>query len=275
MKKINQNRRRMKIQQTSEPISTARVLIGFVVLAGIVSGCAPQLNRIESSVQVNQDQIAQMQSENKHLLQEVQSLGALLRMDRDAGTETSAMRLAKLSQVATRMDQLLQKLDDNAEYMRALSARVDLLATRQGIPTLGEYKPPSPSDVSGETLPEEGRSILNQAELDRNRGNVDLAREGFEEFLSRYGNSEAADGAMYWLGDIAYGKGDYAVAFDHFDELLTKYPTSERAPAALFKGRSCLLGLDRSNEAWEWGGRLLSLYPDSAEAALLNAAEDE
>lgn len=275
MKKINQNRRRMKIQQTSEPISTARVLIGFVVLAGIVSGCAPQLNRIESSVQVNQDQIAQMQSENKHLLQEVQSLGALLRMDRDASTETSAMRLAKLSQVATRMDQLLQKLDDNAEYMRALSARVDLLATRQGIPTLGEYKPPSPSDVSGETLPEEGRSILNQAELDRNRGNVDLAREGFEEFLSRYGNSEAADGAMYWLGDIAYGKGDYAVAFDHFDELLTKYPTSERAPAALFKGRSCLLGLDRSNEAWEWGGRLLSLYPDSAEAALLNAAEDE
>jgi TolA-binding protein len=258
-----------------KPTSTFWVLVGLCMLLGSLNGCAPQLNRIESSVQVNQDSIARLQSENKHLLQEVQSLGALLRMDRDAGTETSAMRLAKLSQVATRMDQLLQKLDDNAEYMRALSARVDLLATRQGIPTLGEYKPPTPSDVSGETLPEEGRSILSQAELDRNRGNLDLAKEGFEEFLSRFGNSEAADGAMYWLGDIAYGQGDYSGALNHFDEMLIKYPTSERAPAALFKGRTCLMELDRTNEAWEWGGRLLSLYPDSAEAALLNAAEDD
>jgi len=239
--------------------STVMVLVSLLMVLGGLTGCAPQLNRIESSVQVNQDAIARLQSENKHLLQEVQALGSLLRMDRDAGTETSAMRLAKLSQVATRMDQLLQKLDDNAEYMRALSARVDLLATRQGIPTLGEYKPPSPSDVSGETLPEEGRSILAQAELDRNRGNVDLAQEGFEEFLSRYGNSEAADGAMYWLGDIAYGRGDYGAALAHFDEMLTKYPASERAPAALFKGRACLTELDRTNEAWEWGGRLLSL----------------
>jgi TolA-binding protein len=251
------------------------MLVGLVALTGVMSGCAPQLNRIESSVQVNQDEISKLQSENKHLMQEVQAMGALLRMDRDAGTETSAMRLAKLSQVATRMDQLLQKLDDNAEYMRALSARVDLLATRQGIPTLGEYKPPTPSDVSGETLPEEGRSILAQAELDRNRGNLDLAREGFDEFLSRYGNSEAADGAMYWLGDIAYGEGDYSAALGHFDKMLTTFPTSERAPAALFKGRNCLMELDRTNEAWEWGGRLLSLYPDSAEAALLNAAEDQ
>ena len=66
-------------------------------------------------------------------------------------TRSSAMRLAKLVQVSTRLDQLMQKLDDNAEYMRDLSARVDLLATRQGIPTLGEYKPPSDRSAGGET----------------------------------------------------------------------------------------------------------------------------
>ncbi len=245
-----------------------------MVLAGslLLVGCAPQLNRIEMSVQANNDAIARMQAENKRLAQEVQALGALLRMDRDAGDESSAMRLAKLSQVATRMDQLLQKLDDNAEYMRDLSARVDLLATRQGIPTLGEYKPPSQSDVSGETLPEEGRSILAQAELDRNRGNLDLAEEGFKEFLQRYANSEAADDALYWLGDIAYGKGENEQALQYFSDLLEQFPTSERGAAALYKGRSCLLALGRNNEAWEWGGRLLSKYPDSAEAALLNEA---
>ncbi len=254
-----------------------QVLAGIILmLAGLVlTGCAPQLNRIEVSVQDNRDAIAQMQAENKRLTQEVMALGSLLRMDRDAGDESSAMRLARLGQVSTRMDQLLQKLDDNAEYMRDLSARVDLLATRQGIPTLGEYKPPTPSDVSGETLPEEGRSILDQAELDRNRGNVDLAQEGFEEFLQRFGNSEAADQATYWLGDIAYGNGENEQALGYFEDLLAKYPTSDRAPAALFKGRSCLLALGRNNEAWEWGGKLLTQFPNSGEAALLNETETE
>lgn len=254
-----------------QPVGILVVLAAAVLLGG----CAPQLNRIEMSVQDNNDAIARMQAENKRLTQEVQALGALLRMDRDAGDESSAMRLAKLSQVATRMDQLLQKLDDNAEYMRDLSARVDLLATRQGIPTLGEYKPPSPDDVSGETLPEEGRSILAQAELDRNRGNYDLAAEGFTEFLARYGNSEAADDAMYWLGDIAYGKSEHEKALQLFTDLLDKFPTSERAAAALYKGRSCLLALGRNNEAWEWGGKLLSQFPNSPEAALLNEATGE
>ena len=149
----------------------------------LVAGCAPQLDRMEIAILENRNEISKLEVQNQRMMQEVEALGQLLRMDRNAGNESSAMRLAKLSQVSTRLDQLLQKLDDNAEYMRDLSARVDLLATRQGIPTLGEYRPPSASDVSGETLPEEGRSILEQAELDRNRGNIELAEEGFTEFL--------------------------------------------------------------------------------------------
>ena len=123
------------------------LMAGMVVLAVLVTGCAPQLDRIEVSVQENRDELSGLQIENKKMLQEVQALGQLLRLDRNAGDESSAMRLAKLSQVSTRLDQLLQKLDDNAEYMRDLSARVDLLATRQGIPTLGEYKAPAATSV--------------------------------------------------------------------------------------------------------------------------------
>jgi predicted RNase H-like nuclease (RuvC/YqgF family) len=108
-----------------------------VVALVLMAGCAPQLDRIEISVQENRDEISHLQTENMKLLQEMEALGQLLRMDRDAGDESSAMRLAKLSMVSTRLDQLMQKLDDNAEYMRNLSARVDLLATRQVIPTLG------------------------------------------------------------------------------------------------------------------------------------------
>jgi TolA-binding protein len=249
--------------------TSAAVLLTAAALVTV--GCAPQLDRIELSVQENHDEIAAMQAENKRLMQEMQALGQLLRMDRESGDESSAMRLAKLSMVSTRLDQLMRKLDDNAEYMRDLSARVDLLATRQGIPTLGEYKPPSDSGAGSETLPEEGRSIFEAAQLDRNRGNVDLARAGFEDFLGRYDNSELTDDALYWLGDLAYGEGENEQALASFQDMLARFPDSELASAAMFKSRACLKALGREADAEAMGALLLERYPDSAEAELLQA----
>ncbi|MCP4572034.1 MAG: tetratricopeptide repeat protein [bacterium] len=245
----------------------------LVILAGLAAaGCAPQLDRIEIAVQENHDEIARMQAENKRLLQEVQSLAALMRLEQDMGDESSAMSYAKLSQVSTRLDQLLQKLDDNAEYMRDLSARVDLLAARSGVPTLGEYRPPA-ADAAAD-LPEEGRAILTQAELDRNRGNLELAKEGFEEFLQRFGDAEAADQALYWLGDLAGQEDRHDMAMGYFERLLAERPGSALVPSALFKARRSLLALNRTDEAWAMGGRLLREYPESHEAALLGAERE-
>ncbi len=248
------------------------ILLGIAVVA--VVGCAPQLDRIEVSVQDNHDEIALLKAENKRLLQEVQALGQLLRMDRNAGDESSAMRLSRLSQVSSQIDQLMNKLDDNSEYMRDLSARVDLLATRSGLPTLGEYKPPT-SGSENSVLVEEGQAIYDMALLDRNQGNNDLARQGFSEFLQKYPQSEVADDATYWLGDLAYAERQYEEALKYFQELVNVYPNAEFAPAALFKSRTCLLELDRQEEAWDMGGKLLAQFPDSAEAALLQEERKE
>lgn len=242
---------------------------GFILVTGLpVTGCAPQLNRIETSVQENRDQVARLQAENKRLLQEMQVLNQLMRLEKDAGDETSAMRLAKLSQVSARLDQLMQKLDDNAQYMRELSARVDLLATRQGIPTVGEYRPPQGA-AAADALPEEGRTIFAAAEQDRTRGNNDLARQGYEEFLQRFGRSENADDAVYRLGDLDYADGAHAAAAKRFEDLLARFPKSDWAPAAMYKARACYLALGRKQDAWKMGGDLLARFPASDEAALL------
>ncbi|MBU8871982.1 MAG: tetratricopeptide repeat protein [Gemmatimonadales bacterium] len=235
----------------------------------LLTGCAPQLDRMEVAILENHNEISRLEVQNQRMMQEVVALGQLLRMDRDAGDESSAMRLAKLSQVSGRLDQLLLKLDDNAEYMRDLSARVDLLATRSGIPTLGEYKPPPAQQEVGEALPEEGRSIFAAAELDRSRGNSELARAGFQEFLDRFGNSEAAPEALYWLGDLAYAEQKHTDAVSLFQDLLERFPVSDRVPAAMFKIRASFLELGRNQEAWTMGSDLLGKFPDSAEAALL------
>ncbi|MFH2052342.1 MAG: tetratricopeptide repeat protein [bacterium] len=240
-----------------------------VVLLG--SGCAPQLDRIETSVQANRDEIARLQAENKLLLQEVQALASLLRLERETGDQSAALKVAKLTQVSGRLDQLMQKLDDNAEYMRNLSARVDLLVTRSGIPTLGEYRPPARGGDGAVELPEEGRTILEAADLDRSSGNTGLARLGYEEFLEKYGRTEAADDALYRLGDMDLADGEHASALERFDDLLARFPASEWVPAALFKSRECLLGLGREDEAAARARLLIENHPGSTEAAMLQA----
>jgi len=253
-------------------------LIGCCVLWGgllAMAGCAPQLDRIELAVQQNGDEIARLRAENLRLQQDVAAVTALLRLESETGDETSAQRLAKLSQLSQRIEQLMRKLDDNTEYMRELSARVDLIATRAGVPTVGEYKPPgggAPPDL--EALPEAGRTIFETAELDRSRGNIALARDGFQEFLETYPTSELADDATYWLGDLAYGENNYSEALEYFRKLLDDFPEAERAPAALLKGVYCLEALERLEDADAMIDTLVARFPDSNEAALARERRD-
>lgn len=267
----------MERRQDSGPAFrlTARAIVPVGMMVLLLAGCAPQLDRIETAVQDNHDEMTLLKAENKRLMSEVQALNQLLRMDRNAGDESTAMRLSQLTMLSSQIDQLMNKLDDNAEYMRDLSARVDLLATRTGTPTLGEYKPPTREAQNAGAPVEEGRAIFDMAVLDHSQGNADLARQGFQEFLEKYPESELADDALYYLGDVAYGAQEHTEALRYFTMMLEKYPAAEFAPAALYKMRSCLLALSRHEEAWDAGGRLLKQFPDSPEAALLQEERKE
>jgi tol-pal system protein YbgF len=249
----------------------------LVAAAGLslLAACAPQLDRIEVAVQENRSELTALRAENRRLTLEVQSLANLLRLESSAGGETDAQRFAKLGQVSQQIEQLLQKLDDNQAFLRDLSARVDLLATRSGIPTLGEYKPPPPREEAGlADLPEEGRSIYQAAQLDRSRGNLELAREGFRDFLERFPRSGFADDARYWLGDLAYGEGEWSEADAQFARLLQDHPQTSWAPAALLKRGYSLRELRRGAEAEAVFRELVTRYPASNEAALIRDQVD-
>jgi tol-pal system protein YbgF len=145
---------------------------------------------------------------------------------------------------------------------------VDLLATRAGVPTLGEVKStPSPPDT-GDELPEEGRAVFQAARRDRDRGNTDLARQGFQEFLTKYGRSELADDALYYLGDLAFAGGEHQEALAHFRAMLEQFPGSELAPAALLKTGICLLEIGQKQAGRARLQELIARFPQTEEAAL-------
>lgn len=246
-------------------------------VALLLAGCAPQLDRIEASLDRNTAEVAAVRAEQQALRNEMQSLNELLRLEQDAGMETEALRTARLGQLSRQMDELIRRLEDSGEFMRSLSARVDLIARGGQLPppANGGGGPPAggPPPESGETatlapLPEEGRSIFNAAQLDRSRGNLDLAKEGFRDFLSQYPSSELADDALYQMGDLAFGEDQFQEALERFEELLTTYPQTEYAPAALLKSGFALESLGRPDDSRGRLEELVERFPGSPEADL-------
>jgi tol-pal system protein YbgF len=229
-----------------------------------LSGCAPQFDGIEEAVLRNGQEIERLQREQALLRQQVEAIDTLLRFDQDAGVTADARGSARLGHLSQKIDQLIQKLDDNASFTRNLSARVDLLTTRAGVSPLGT---PAGRASAGE-LPEEGRATFQAALRDRSRGETELARQGFRDFLGRHGLSELADDASYWLAELDYAEGRHAAALAAFQSLLVAWPATELAPAAELKIGYCQFALGQETQARETLARLIERHPDAEEAAL-------
>lgn len=248
-------------------LRTAGLLLPLSLL---LAGCTAQFEHLEGAVERNTEEMVSLQGEQRLIRQEVESLARLLRADDDSGVQTDARLITRMGQLETRLDQLIRLQEDNGQYMRNLSARVDLLTTRLGVPTVGEFKTVD-EPVAGDALsdlPEEGRAIYDAAMLDRSRGNDDVARQGFEEFLTRYPNSELTGDALYWLGEMTYAQGDYTGALVHLSAVVEDHPDSERRADAMLKIVFCHRELGRPDRARDALARLQEAYPGSEQAAL-------
>ena len=56
------------------------------------------------------------------------------------------------------------------------------------------------------------KSIYESALRDRSGGNLDLASQGFQEYLRYYGNTELAPNAQFYIGQIHYDKNEFGAA---------------------------------------------------------------
>jgi len=159
---------------------------------------------------------------------------------------------------------LAQKVAELQEQIEALHASLELttrrlqqisqeLAAAQGMGAAGAVLPPvsaaSPGEgtagaaAAGATVgaaassggaagPEE---LYRSAYEDYMRGNYDLARDGFSEYLKRWPLTELSDNALYWIGECYDAQEQPQEALDTFSRVLEDYPTSDKAAAAQLK----------------------------------------
>lgn len=251
-------------------IWTTWILLGAVALTA--PGCAKQLTRIETRTDEIATTQAQMAQRQRELASAVERLDA-----RDAERESQLVeRRAELEAQLAALDRVVRQLDargqEQEDLLRRISAALDLL-TRQRSSAGAAPLVADASDSAGAVpvdpgLQSPGQDVFDAAFDDYTGGRYVLARDGFTEVLSRFGSSELADEAQYWLAETWYAEGDYERAREAFEQVVERYPDSEVEAPALLKLAFSLVETGQRAAARDVLERLQREHPDSDEALI-------
>lgn len=235
--------------------------IGVALLLG---GCTSQFKRIET----NTDQAVANQQRMEERLAEMQDAVVALR-EGEASRQADYLALrAEVDAQLRQLESAVQRMDarsaEQQDLLREVLAALDLLA-RRPVGVAGDSTAVSAGELAGGSP---GKDVYDAAWADYTRGDYALARDGFQEVVDRFGGSELADDAEYWLAETWYAERDFERARDGFERVLAEHPDSEVVPAAQLKLAYSLLETGDTERAIEVLQGLQKSWPDSDEALI-------
>ena len=262
-----------------------RSIAGLTLLVALVAtGCVmpDQVSRLQKDVGDIQQQLDQIARDQKAARGEMDQLAlamseveppeaqvtraefADIEMQLDGIERYESILTERLGETNRRIDGLSQDLLENREIMRqmALAGTGEALQTGQEGTTPVARIPRRPSVVPS------AEALYNAAYTDFSKGNYALAISGFDEYATRYGDSDQADNAMYWIGECYFSQGSHTVAIGAFDRMLERYPDSDRAPAANLKKGLAYLEQNQIREAIVQLEFVQNEYPGTDEARI-------
>jgi tol-pal system protein YbgF len=125
---------------------------------------------------------------------------------------------------------------------------------------------PVPAGQSKQELPED--EIYRMAKQAFDQGDSDAARKKFQELIQRFPESERADNAQFWIGEIYYREKWYEKAILEYQKVIEKYPKGNKVPASLLKQGFAFYNLgDKSNSRLILE-ELIKKHPKSSEAKI-------
>jgi tol-pal system protein YbgF len=182
----------------------------------------------------------------------------------------------KLEENNFRITEMAQKLDDKSVKIAELSARTEELESK--VKLLGAGTGTIAAGPSGTAMEKDKKAAATktiepseayrQAKNDYDKGNFDLAIEGFQNFIVQFPDASQADAAQYWIGECYYAKKSFSKAIDAFSKVLKNYPRSEKVPGAKLKIGFSHLNEKNTAKAKEYLNRVIKEHPHTTEAQI-------
>ncbi len=255
-----------------------RVHLCFVLAAALAAaGCVSS-----SDFQQSQDQVAELQNElanvkrNTAGKEEVQGVNTRIAEQTEMLLKSNATLVAKVDEMDERIqstqgsiEQTSYRLDKLAQQLAQAQQEIQELRSRLGESAAGGGAASSEVTVPGAATPSGDASQMYQAAYrDYQRGNYDLAIDGFREFLAANPSSDLSDNAAYWVGESLFSQKKYREAIEQFEDVVTRYPTSDKVPGALLKKGYAYISIGQNAQGIVQLQYVVHEHPRSQEAAL-------
>jgi tol-pal system protein YbgF len=250
------------------------VSIAFAIALAPMTGLAAskEIVRLQADMTLLQQQVRDLQksfdTQNAVLQKLVEQLtdqvNILKRSVEDvkgSNQQTQAAVSSRVESVAGHFSTLNASLDLVLERIAKLSQQ--LAETKAKVEVL-DTPPASPA----RTGPPSAEELYNAAFGDLNKGSYDLARQGFDEYLKNYPDTELSDNAQYWIAESLYIQRKFSEAIQNFDKVLANYPKGDKAPAAALKKGYSLLEIKSNDAGIRELRQLIQKYPTSDSAQL-------
>ncbi|GEM_PF-2128480 len=125
------------------------------------------------------------------------------------------------------------------------------------------------ADAASGAQPEREAAELYQAAFDElDQGRYEAAREGLQQVVEAYPESEYASNAVYWIAETHYAERSFEAAAEQFQRLLETYPDSNKVADAQLKLGYVAFEQDRLQLAKERLEKVRTAYPESTAANL-------
>jgi tol-pal system protein YbgF len=261
-----------------------KILKPFVVLAAALSaaGCIST-----SDFEAAQRQISELQEELANIKRtasskdEVQNVNVRIAEQTETLLRSNATLVTKVNDIEERIQTTQGNVEDNTHRLDQVAQQVtraqrDLDDLKSQIAAArAEVAPATGGGAAGEmTVPAQAIPTVDPMETyqaayrDYQRGNFDLAIDGFRDFLGSNANADLADNAAYWIGESLFSQKKYREAIEQFDAVVNKYPKSDKVPGALLKKGYAYINVGERAQGVVQLQYVLHEHPKSQEASL-------
>lgn len=226
-----------------------------------------KLGQLQTLVQQTQDNSARLNAQVQDSINNGvgKQLAPVSGLNTKVDTVSDDVRSLKdaLNDLGARMERMDAKITDLKNQIQVIQ---NPPAAPGATPGTGSPGAPGSPNTSGPPPGMSAEKAYTDARRDLQSGNTDLAQQEFQQYLTYFPNTEFAASAQYYLGEIAYNKGDYNGAVQSFDALLERYPQNPRTADAHLEKANALLKLGQRTRAVAEYRLLVDNFPRTDDA---------
>lgn len=179
----------------------------------------------------------------------------------------------KLKDLSTTLEAHREKLTSLSKTVELNDTRISRLAAYLGIESDEKLDAAvdtqKEKDGGGKSEPRKdlpAEKLYAFAKKSFDQKNYETARDAFEKFLETYPDSDKADNARFWIGEVYFNEQWYEKAILEYQSVMDNYPKGNKVPAAYLKQGIAFQELDETGNAKLVLKELIRKFPDTNEA---------